>query len=272
MDMPKNSVVLIDTEAIVNKATKGKGLPRWIVRFIKKFIHEEDFNRNFRDGKLGWEFVEHFFNYIDVKVEVIGEENIPAEGLFTFASNHPLGGADAGFEVGYFAKRYNGNVCVPANNFLMNLKQLSEYLIPVNKVGAQGRELAQMLNEAFQSDRQMLYFPAGACSRKINGVITDLPWMKTFITKSRQTHRDIIPVWFSGRNSNRFYRIDKITKWLGWGQNLAMYTLPDEFFRSRGKRFKMVIGKPIPWQSFTSEKTDTQWAEYVRERVYELAQ
>ena len=272
MDMPKNSVVLIDTEAIVNKATKGKGLPRWIVRFIKKFIHEEDFNRNFRDGKLGWEFVEHFFNYIDVKVEVIGEENIPAEGLFTFASNHPLGGADAGFEVGYFAKRYNGNVCVPANNFLMNLKQLSEYLIPVNKVGAQGRELAQMLNEAFQSDRQMLYFPAGACSRNINGVITDLPWMKTFITKSRQTHRDIIPVWFSGRNSNRFYRIDKITKWLGWGQNLAMYTLPDECFRSRGKRFKMVIGKPIPWQSFTSEKTDTQWAEYVRERVYELAQ
>ena len=129
-----------------------------------------------------------------------------------------------------------------------------------------------MLNEAFQSDRQMLYFPAGACSRKINGVITDLPWLKTFITKSRQSHRDIVPVWFSGRNSNRFYWIDKITKWLGKGQNLAMYTLPDEFFRARGKRFKMVIGKPIPWQSFTPEKTDAQWAEYVRERVYELAQ
>ena len=272
MEMPKNSVVLIDTEAIVNKATKGKGLPKWIVRLVKKFIHEEEFNQNFRDGKLGWEFVEHFFDYINVKVDVIGEENIPAEGRFTFASNHPLGGADAGFEVAYFAKRYNGNVCVPANNFLLSLKQLSEYLIPVNKIGAQGRELAQMLNEAFQSDRQMLYFPAGACSRKINGVITDLPWMKTFITKSRQTQRDVVPVWFSGRNSNRFYFLDWLSKKLGKWNNLAMYTLPDEFIRCRGKRFKMVIGKPIPWQSFTPDKTDAQWADYVREKVYELAQ
>ena len=272
MKTPKNTVALIDTEQIVRKVNKGKLLPGPVMRFIKKLLHEEDFNRNFRDGYLGLEFVEHFFDYIDIKVEVVGEENIPAEGLFTFASNHPLGGADAGFQVAYFAKRYNGNVCVPANNFLMHLKQLSEYLIPVNKMGANSRELAQLLSDAFHSDKQMLFFPAGVCSRRINGVVTDLPWKKTFITKSRETRRAIIPVWFSGQNSKRFYRISDLCHKLGIKTNFAMYTLPDELFRCRGKRFRMVIGKPIPWTTFTPDKTDTEWAAWVREQVYALAE
>ena len=270
MEMPKNSIVLIDSEKVVLKATGGKRLPGFVMRFIKKFIHEEEFNRAFRKGYLGWEFMEHFFEDIDVKVEVTGEENIPAEGLFTFASNHPLGGADAGFQVAYFAKKYDGRVCVPANNFLMNIKQLSEYLIPVNKMGANNRDLTILLNEAFHSDRQMLFFPAGLCSRKIDGVITDLPWKKTFVTKSRETHRDIIPIWFSGQNSRRFYRISGLCKLLKLKTNFAMFTLPDELFKCRGKRFKMVIGKPIPWESLTPDKTDLEWAQYIREQVYTL--
>jgi len=273
MDLPKNSVVLIDSEAIATKANGGKKLPGFIMRFIKKFIHEDDFNNNFRDGKLGAEFLDHFFEQNNITIDVIGEENIPAEGLFTFASNHPLGGADAGMEIKFLLHKYNGKLIVPANNFLMALKQLSEYLIPVNvTTHVQTRDLARYLNEGFHSDRQVLIFPAGVCSREIDGVITDLPWKKTFITKSREVHRDIIPVWFSGQNSKRFYRIAKLCKFLGIKTNFAMYTLPDELFRCSGKRFKMVIGKPIPWQTFTGEKTDTEWAAYVREKVYELKQ
>ncbi len=273
MDLPKNSVVLIDTEAIATKANGGKKLPGFIIRFIKKFIHEEDFNHNFRDGKLGAEFLDHFFEETNITIEVIGEENIPAEGLFTFASNHPLGGADAGMEIRFLLKKYDGKVIVPANNFLMAIKQLSEYLIPVNvATHVQTKDLVRLLNEGFHSDRQVLIFPAGVCSREIDGVVTDLPWKKTFITKSREVHRDVIPVWFSGQNSKRFYRIAKLCKFLGIKTNLAMFTLPDELFRCRGKHFKMVIGQPIPWQTFTPEKSDTEWAAYVREKAYELKQ
>ena len=118
----------------------------------------------------------------------------------------------------------------------------------------------------------MLFFPAGLCSRRINGVVTDIPWKKTFLTKSRETQRDIIPVWFSGQNSNRFYRISNWCKRLGLKTNLAMYTLPDELFRCRGKHYKMVIGKPIPHTMFTPDKTDSQWTTYVREQVYALKQ
>ena len=270
--MPQNQSILIDTDAVVRKVNHGKLLPRPVMSFLRKFIHEEDFNRNFRKGKVGADFVDCFFEDIDVKLTIIGEENIPAEGLFTFASNHPLGGADAGLELGFLARKYDDKVITPANNFLLNIKQLAYYLIPVNKMGAQARELAGLLNEAFHSDRQVLFFPAGACSRKIDGVVQDLEWKKTFITKSRETKRDVIPVWFSGQNSKRFYRIAAFRKFFKIKLNLEMFTLPDELFGYRGQHFKMVIGKPIPWQTFTSEKSDTQWAQYVREQVYALKQ
>ena len=249
METPQNESILIDTNAVVRKVNHGKLFPRPVMWFIRKLVHEEDFNRNFSKGKVGPDFVFDFFKDLGVTLEVIGEENIPSDGLFTFASNHPLGGADAGLEVAWLARRYKDNVIVPANNFLLHIKQLHHYLIPVN-----------------------LYFPAGACSRKIDGQIMDLEWKKTFITKSRETQRDVIPVWFSGHNSKRFYRIAALRKFFKIKLNLEMLTLPDELFRYKGQHFKMVIGKPIPWQTFTPERTDTQWAQFVREQVYVLKQ
>jgi len=163
--------------------------------------------------------------------------------------------------VAFLGRRYNEQIASPANDFLMNVKQVQQYLVPVNKLGAQARELSAQLEEIFASDKQIFIFPAGLCSRKIDGKVQDLPWKKTFITKSRQHHRDIIPMWCSGQNSKRFYRIDRF----------AMFLLPDELFKTRGKTFKIVIGKPVPWESFTSEKKDIEWAAYMRDVTYSLA-
>lgn len=267
-----NEVFLVDVDSLALKLSHGKKLPGFVLSFIKRLIHQEDFNRYFRQGKLGTEFLNGFLEYINAKVEIIGEENIPAEGRFTFASNHPLGMLETCAEVGFLSGKYDGKIVVPANDLMMSIRQVRDYLIPVNKLGGQGRDLAGALDEAFASDKQMLYFPAGLCSRKIDGIIQDLPWKKTFITKSRQSQRDVIPIWFSGQNSPRFYRIDKWCKRLGIKFNLAMLTLPSEVFRCRNKNFRMVIGKPIPWQTFTKERSDAEWAAYVRDKVYELKQ
>ena len=268
----ENEVFLVDVDQIARKISKGKKVPGFLLSIIKRVIHQEDFNRYFRQGKLGTEFLDGFLEYMDVKVDIAGAENIPDEGRFTFASNHPLGLLDTCAETGFLSRKYGGNILVPANDLMMSVKQVHQFMIPVNKLGGQGRELAAALDNAFSSDKQMLIFPAGICSREIDGIIQDLPWKKTFITKSRQHGRDIIPIWFSGQNSRRFYRISNWCKRLKTKTNFAMFTLPSEALRSRGSRFKMIIGKPIPWQSFTSEKNDTQWAAYVRERVYELKQ
>ena len=58
--------------------------------------------------------------------------------------------------------------------FLQILKIFQVYFLPVNKHGAQGKEAARRIEEAYASDSQILYFPAGLCSRKKRGVIKDL--------------------------------------------------------------------------------------------------
>jgi len=49
----------------------------------------------------------------------------------------------------------------------------------------------------------------------VKGKIVDLEWKKNFITKSVQYQRDVVPIYFEGRNSNFFYNLAKIRKFLG---------------------------------------------------------
>ena len=268
--MPVNETVTLDLDKIVKSRFGEKKLPQWLINWLKKFIHQDHLNGYLSKGYLGVEFAEKSLEYYDAKVTVEGLENIPDEGRFTFAGNHPLGGIDALSVIAKVGEKYNGNIVVPANDFLMAIKPIAEYTIPVNKMGGQSTELVGLINEAFNSDRQVIIFPAGLCSRKIDGIVQDLPWKKTFITKSRMSKRDIVPVWFSGQNSKRFYRLDRLRNLLHLKLNIAMLTLPDELYKSQHKSYRLVFGKPIPWQTFTSEKRDNEWAEWVREKVYEL--
>jgi Putative hemolysin len=270
--MLKNESTLVNAADIVARATGGKKLPKPLFKLAKKILHEDDFNEYFVTDKLGYEFAEGFMEHIGATCEVIGAENIPAEGRFTFAFNHPYGMLDAIQSLAYLGRKYDGNIVLPANDLTTIFKQVQEYFVPVNRIGAQARDLSRLMEEAFEGPRQMLIFPAATCSRRINGVIQDYPWTKTFITKSRSSQRDIIPVWFSGRNSRRFYRIDWWCTKLHIKFNVAMFTLASELFKQRGNHFKMVFGKPIPWQTFTKDRKDAEWAAWVRDKVYELKQ
>ena len=270
--MAVNESVTVDINQMIDGKFKKNKVPRFVRRWLGNLIHQDFFNGFFRQGYLGVDFCEKALEYLGITVDVSGVENIPAEGRFTFAANHPLGGADALSVLAVIGRRFDGNIVVPANDFLMSIKPIAEYTIPVNKMGGQASALAVQLNEAFDSGRQMIIFPAGICSREVDGVVQDLPWQKTFITKSRASRRDIIPIWFSGQNSKRFYRVDKLRNLLKIKFNLAMLLLPDELYRSRGKHYRMVIGKPIPWETFTAEKRDREWAAWVRGETYRLAE
>jgi putative hemolysin len=127
-----------------------------------------------------------------------------------------------------------------------------------------------MVEEGFNSDNNIIMFPAGLCSRKINGVIRDLPWKKTFISKSVETHRDVVPIHFSGQNSNFFYNLANVCKALGIKFNIAMLFLVDEMYKNVHKSFDVHIGKPIPWETFDKSRTPAQWAQYVQDIVYQL--
>ena len=156
------------------------------------------------------------------------------------------------------------------NDLLLNLPGLKPVSIGINKTGRQSRDFPRMVEAGFKSDSHMLMFPAGLNSRKRkDGTIHDLPWKKTFISKSIEYQRDVVPIHFGGRNSERFYRIARFSdKYLPF--NLAMLFLVDEMYRNVGKHFRISIGKPIPWQTFDKSKSATEWAQYVEDRVYEL--
>jgi len=108
------------------------------------------------------------------------------------------------------------------------------------------------------------------CSRKVNGRIMDLEWKKNFISKAVQYERDVIPIYFEGRNSNFFYNLAQLRKFFGIKFNIEMMYLADEMFKQKGNKFTIRIGKPIPWQTFDKSKSQSEWAEWVKALVYEM--
>lgn len=258
---------MIDLDKILRK--KFPRIPGFLVRWIKKLFHIDFLNGFIGQGYQGVEFAQECIKYLNINLAVEGLENIKADGTrYTFACNHPLGGADAIALVKVMGELFGDNCRFPVNDFLMNIKGLSGMLIPVNKVGTQSRELALGMERAFASDAQIGTFPAGKCSRKIDGKIQDVAWGKSFITKSVQNNRMVVPCRFFGQNSKRFYRLDKIGKMLGMKFPLAMILLPDELYRAQGSTLRLVIGKPIPPEHFDNTKTPLQWAAEVRQMVY----
>ena len=270
--MPYNPSMAIDIDAIVKSKAGKKKIPAFAVRLLKKIIHVDQINKYLVQGYEGVEFCEKCLDYLDVRIRVEGLENLDTSGntLYTFASNHPLGGID-GISLGMaLGKAFNGKIKYLVNDILMNLKGLAPICVPINKVGGQSRNLPQLIADAYNSDNQMIIFPAGKCSRKIDGVIQDVAWSKSFITKSVETHRDIVPIHYIGQNSKKFYNRDLFFKKLGIKANLTMLFLPDEMFKNMHTTFKVKIGKPIPYTHFDNSKTPLQWAQWVREEVYKI--
>ena len=157
----------------------------------------------------------------------------------------------------------------------MNVKPLAGIFAPVNKVGKQNRDYARQYEQLWESGMDILTFPAGACSRlqKIKGegwVVRDLEWQKSFIRHAVMYKRDIVPIYFDGRNSSFFYKLALWRKRLHIRLNIEMLYLPDEMYKATGKHFSVKIGKPIPYTTFDASKKPAEWAQYVKDIVYSL--
>ena len=264
----KKPIKEIDLDAIVAERAGGK-VPRFVVGWLKKFIHQDFINKYLREGKEGVEFCTGTLEYLGVTVEVKGLENLPHDDRkYTFVSNHPLGAIDGVTLGSVLGQAYDGHVKYLVNDLLMNLQGLAPLCVPINKLGRQARSFPAVVESAFSGDDHVIMFPAGLCSRKQNGVIRDLPWGKTFVTKSVKYQRDVVPIHFEGENSKRFYRIANQCKKLHLKFNLAMLFLPDEMYKSQGRHYTVHIGKPIPYQTFDKSRQASEWAQWVKDCVY----
>ena len=267
----KGNFIEID-KVIRNKSPRLYSLlPGFIIRYLKRTIRQDDINEFIRRrGNLfGLPFADAIIEDFGINVIAHGMENIPASGRYIIASNHPLGGLD-GIALITVAGKLRKDIVFPVNDLLMFLDNLRELFIPINKHGSNAENIA-IIDRTFASGVVILYFPAGLVSRKHKGgVIKDLEWKKTFISKAKKFRRDIIPAHIDGRNTNFFYNLAKFRKQIGIKQNIEMLYLVDELYKQYNRTINITLGKMIPWQTFDRRFTDVQWAAKMREHVYNL--
>lgn len=272
--MTAESITQIDIQQVLRQKapSAARKIPQFVINYLTRTIHQDELNdilRRYHD-KNGVAFMQELIGYFDLHLVLENELNIPTEGRYIFASNHPLGGLDGICLSAIIGKRFNGNIRYLVNDLLLYLTNLRSIFVPINKHGAQGKYNARLIEEAYASDNQIITFPAGLCSRKQHGKVEDIEWKKSFIQKAVEYQRDVVPVFFDGKNSNFFYRIARLRKALGIRMNYEMIYLPDEMFKSKHKTFHIYFGRPIPWQTFTDGRKPVEWAQEVKELVYNL--
>ena len=268
----ENNILSVDIEKVIRgKSQKlADRLPRFVLNYIKKTIHQDEINRLLLENReyTGVEFASHILKDLDVSYRVHFSGKRPApDGRYIFVSNHPLGGLDGMILISYIGSSF-GDVKFIVNDLLMYIRPLAPVFVPVNKYGRMRHDNTKMFQETFDSDSQILYFPAGLCSRLIKGKVTDLDWKKTFVTKAIESRRDIIPMFFSGENSRRFYRLANLRKKLGIKVNIETFLLPDEMFRKKGSAFDLYIGEPIPYTTLSGDHTHKEWCDIIRQKCY----
>lgn len=250
-------------------------VPGFLISPLERLIRQNELNEMLRVGYplRGSAFAARILQHLELTVEVKGLDKLPTDKRVMFASNHPLGGLDGIALIAVLGEKYSDDgVRFLVNDMLMNVEPLRDVFLPINKYGSQGRNAAKAINEALNSNMQILQFPAGLVSRlHDDGTISDLEWQKAFVTKSIEFKRDIVPVKFEAQNTMRFYRTARWRKKFGLKVNIEQALLPGELCRAKGNRFRIIFGEPISWESLKSRSESPKiLAAEIREKVYGL--
>lgn len=268
----------INIKAIVRERLGGASriVPSFFVRRLEKLICQERLNELLANNfpMEGADFCRGVLDDLRVTVEAVNADRLPPveNRRVIIACNHPLGGLDGMALIDFFTRRYGGSLKFIVNDLLMAVKPLAPVFLPINKHGRQSREAFTAIDQVMKGDDPILIFPAGLCSRQLvaGGEIADLEWKKMFIQRAIAFHRDIVPLYFDGENSSRFYSFARRRESLGLKFNFEMALLPSEVFKAEGKTFRINCGHLIPWQSLTGGAEAQAEAAVVRRMVYEL--
>lgn len=264
---------LIDIEDVIRSKNPAilKWMPGTLLRYVKRIIHEDhinDFIRRHGD-KRSFEFIREIILEFGAEVTFEGLENIPAQGGCIVVANHPIGGLDAMALMDVVSRSRKDQLFI-VNDVLLNIRNLDEHFIGVNKHGKNAGTVLQKIDACYSGENVVMIFPAGLVSRKQKGKILDLEWKKSFVSKARKFKRNIIPVHISGRNSDFFYNLAQWRNRLGIKSNIEMFYLMDEMYHQFGKNIHIRIGKPIAFDVLDNSRSDHDWAQAVKKHVYLL--
>ncbi len=268
-----NEPKFIDVEKILREKRPGlaKWLPKFIIRYIKRILHQDEINAFLVEhkDKKNAAFCQEVLDYFNIKVSMENLDRIPKNGKITIAMNHPLGGMDAIILVTAL-QGHREDIKFIVNDILMNLDNMKDLFLGVNKIGKNAVSTRTRIAELFKSDQAVCIFPAGLVSRKKRGKVRDLVWKKTFVTYAKEEDRTIIPLFIEGRLSNFFYRLSNFRKFIGIKANIEMLYLSNELFKQRDRHMRFVVGEPVTKELLFSTEDDRALAQDIKAMVYQL--
>ena len=248
-----------------------RSLPGFVINWLKRIICEKEINALHTNNidKTGIDYVNAILKDLDITIRMHNEKALEKAEKCIFAANHPLGGIDA---LSFLSCIYQlkGTVVSPSNQLFHYDPNLAPLILGVNVFGHSSREQTRVINNAFHSDAQIMIFPAGLVSRKIEGEVRDMEWHKSFISKAIETKRCVVPTFITGVNTPRFYRISKIRKFFRIKMPVEIICLPREMLNKKGSSIDLVFGDPIAYNYFDASKRPQEWAQHVRSIVYDL--
>jgi 1-acyl-sn-glycerol-3-phosphate acyltransferase len=246
-------------------------LPNFVIKYLERILHQDEINQFLIDHptQKNEEFCRAAIRFFNITIEIEGLENIPQSGGVTLAMNHPLGGMDAIALVDAISSKRTDLKFI-VNDLLLNLEGMKGMFVGVNKHGKTNESIHQKIDELFHSDKAVCIFPAGMVSRKQKGLVRDLEWKKTFVMLSKRANHPIVPIYIDGKLSNFFYRLSNFRKFIGIKANIEMLYLSDELFKQKNVTMKFRVGKPITPEMLDESKSHREWAQWIRNSVYEL--
>ena len=267
--MPDKKFIDID-KVLKEKAPKvKKWMPRFVVKYLKRKLHEDDINAAMHalKDRYGIDFNNGCIEMLGAEVVAVNSHHIPKSGGIILAANHPLGGLD-GMAFVKAIGEVRPDIHFVVNYVLKNLKNYGDVFIGINKIKSTSPTSLRTIESVLMTDEAVGFFPAGLVSRKQKGVIMDLEWKKSFVTQAIDHKRMIVPVFIEGANSKFFYRFANFRKKIGIKANIEMLLLPDEMFKQKGHTVKVHFGKAFDTAILDKRKSHKDWAAHIKQYIY----
>ena len=195
--------------------------------------------------------------------------SIPKEGPFMLVCNHPFGAIEGLILYNAIAK-VRPDFKIMANFVLGFIPNLKDVFFSVNPF-ENNKELAGSNNGIRASLNQLKeghglgVFPAGEVARYHgHSYPEDIAWSPSIAKLVQKTNVPVIPVYFDGNNSHKFYFLTRIHPILG------TFRLVKEWLNKRNKKLIIKIGKPILQSEVSQYETPESLAAYLKNRSYAL--
>ncbi|MFH1503216.1 MAG: 1-acyl-sn-glycerol-3-phosphate acyltransferase [Candidatus Diapherotrites archaeon] len=202
-----------------------------------------------------------------VKVDLIGEKNVPDKGPTLYVSNHPYGLLDSAVLIGSLGsilKEKGKKIKVIAMNQLKFIKGIEEILHFVHATTSSSN-LSSLRDSLryIEVGGNLAIYPSGTMS---GPKLKEYPWengIAPFISHSSY----IVPMWFSGPDHEKIYNFLGRHKKTEKLRRIFSFR---EAWNKQGKTIVLNIGKPISSEELLKIKDGKERIHYLRECAEDL--